>query len=303
MTAELSIVQPQAGADLTAIERVIVAGDLSKLTPAERWDYYQGVCRSIGLNPFTKPFEYITLNGKLVLYALKGASDQLRAKHGISISQPRVEIADGLCMVTVSAADRTGRTDSDLGIVPCENLRGDAKANAILKAITKAKRRVTLSMCGLGMLDETEVETIPSARPANIETVPASSAPVVEQPALAGPATPEQRSEFEKVWKRGVAAAMACGVAAPDEPPMTATNADLRRACRELSDDVQARRTLNDELTAKIAQVRALGAELVVEVDPATCTSVEVHEMIGTLSEMLAAADTEAGEPELDTPF
>jgi hypothetical protein len=36
------------------------------------------------------------------------------------------------------------------------------RANTILKAITKAKRRVTLSICGLGWLDETEVEDIPA---------------------------------------------------------------------------------------------------------------------------------------------
>jgi hypothetical protein len=30
-----------------------------------------------------------------------------------------------------------------------------------MKAETKAKRRVTLSICGLGLLDETEVETVP----------------------------------------------------------------------------------------------------------------------------------------------
>ena len=41
--------------------------------------------------------------------------------------------------------------------------------NAKLKAITKAKRRVTLSICGLGFLDETEIDTIPSAQPAAIE--------------------------------------------------------------------------------------------------------------------------------------
>ncbi len=32
-----------------------------------------------------------------------------------------------------------------------------------MKAETKSKRRVTLSLCGLGMLDESEVETIPGA--------------------------------------------------------------------------------------------------------------------------------------------
>ena len=32
-----------------------------------------------------------------------------------------------------------------------------------MKAETKAKRRATLSICGLGLLDESEVETIPGA--------------------------------------------------------------------------------------------------------------------------------------------
>jgi hypothetical protein len=44
-----------------------------------------------------------------------------------------------------------------------KGLQGDALANALMKAETKSKRRVTLSICGLGMLDETEMETIPSA--------------------------------------------------------------------------------------------------------------------------------------------
>lgn len=295
MSAELAIVQPQASADLTAIERVVVAGDLSKLSADERWDYYRGVCQSVGLNPFTKPFEYITLNGKLTLYALKGAADQLRAKHGISITQPRVELTDSLCMVTVTATDRTGRTDSELGIVPCENLRGDAKANAILKAITKAKRRVTLSMCGLGMLDETEVETIPTARPATVETLP-TSGPAVTVSA-SGPATAEERAKFAATWKRGVEAAMAVGLAAPDAPSDDATNETLVKACKELSQEVKARRALNEELTAKITAVNAAGGDVNV-VDPATCTSLEVHEMLETLNEILSAASEDA-----DTPF
>jgi hypothetical protein len=155
--------------DLTAVERVIVAGDLSKLSPDERWDFYQGVCRSTGLNPFTKPFEYITLNNKLTLYALKGATDQLRRVYGVSVSPPALQFSDGLVIVTVTATDVRGRTDTDLGIVTIEGLKGENRANAVMKAITKAKRRVTLSMCGLGMLDETEVETIPNARHVAIE--------------------------------------------------------------------------------------------------------------------------------------
>jgi hypothetical protein len=39
-----------------------------------------------------------------------------------------------------------------------------------MKAVTKGKRRLTLSLCGLGWLDETEVQTIPDARPVAVDT-------------------------------------------------------------------------------------------------------------------------------------
>jgi hypothetical protein len=55
-----------------------------------------------------------------------------------------------------------GRTDESLGAVSLVGLEGEALANSLMKAETKAKRRVALSICGLGMLDETEVEAIPS---------------------------------------------------------------------------------------------------------------------------------------------
>lgn len=147
------------------MERVITAGDLKNLTPEERTLYYRSVCESMNLNPLSRPFEFITLNGKLTLYARKDATDQLRQLRGVSlVGKPDIKIEDGLCIVTVMVQDASGRTDSDIGIVALDNLRGEAKANAVMKAITKAKRRATLSICGLGWLDETEVETIPGAR-------------------------------------------------------------------------------------------------------------------------------------------
>jgi len=48
--------------------------------------------------------------------------------------------------------------------VPLGTLKGDALASALMKAETKAKRRVTLSIAGLGWLDETELATIPGVR-------------------------------------------------------------------------------------------------------------------------------------------
>lgn len=147
-----------------AIEQVVVGGDLSALSAPQRVSYYHKVCESVGLNPLTRPFEYLKLNGKLVLYARRDAADQLRTIHGISLSKPAIEYVDDLVIVTVEAINRQGRTDTDLGAVSCKGLQGEAKANAMMKAITKAKRRVTLSLAGLGWLDDTEVDSIPGAQ-------------------------------------------------------------------------------------------------------------------------------------------
>lgn len=156
------------GPDDSAIEQALVQGNLAALTPGQRVAYYNRVCESIGLNPLTKPFEYITLNGKLTLYARKDCTDQLRTIKGISIEKPDVTFQDEWIVVTVVARDAKGRTDSDIGVVSKKDMRGDF-GNAVMKCVTKAKRRVTLSICGLGMLDETEVETIPAARTIAVE--------------------------------------------------------------------------------------------------------------------------------------
>ncbi|EGJ3604748.1 hypothetical protein IEC42_001829 [Campylobacter jejuni] len=145
-------------------ELALVKGDLSKLSDVERASYVKNLCESLSLNMLTKPFEYIVLNGKLTLYANKSATDQLRQIRKVSITKTEVAQVGDIYMVTAYAATPDGRTDCDTGALNIKNLDGDNLANAIMKAITKAKRRVTLSICGLGMLDESELETIKKKR-------------------------------------------------------------------------------------------------------------------------------------------
>src|SRR5262245_22777914 len=147
------------------VETVVIGGDLAGLNVAQRAEYYGAVCRSLGLNPLTKPFEYLTLNGKLRLYALRDCADQLRRLHAISIHIANRERVSDIYVVTARAKDRHGREDESTGAVTVGNLKGDALANALMKAETKAKRRVTLSIAGLGWLDETELDTILPSRP------------------------------------------------------------------------------------------------------------------------------------------
>ena len=184
---------PDDGRELTTgeiMERVLLAGDLSKLTAEERTSYYMQVCKSVGLNPYTKPFEYVRLSGREVLYATKGATDQLRANKRISLEITDRSISDGLFFVSVRGTSPDGRHDEDMGAVSVKNLQGEALANAMMKATTKAKRRVTLSICGLNMPDESELEGMTADAPADPPRRQVA-APISKQ--LAAPAPPDQQ--------------------------------------------------------------------------------------------------------------
>ena len=158
------------------MEQVVIKGDLKDLTPEQRVEYYQAVCRSLSINPLTQPFQYITLSGRLTLYATRACTDQLRAIHKVTAQIVGREHIEDVYIVTARVTGTDGRSDEAIGAVTIGNLKGDALANALMKAETKAKRRATLSLVGLGWLDETEVETIPGARVQSVET-PALPAP------------------------------------------------------------------------------------------------------------------------------
>ncbi len=160
------IVTRDAGA---IAEQVAIVGDLSKLSPDQRMAYYGEVCRSVGLNPLTRPFQYIQLNGKLTLYTTRDGTDQLRRLRGVSIAIVGRERIEDVYVVTARATTPDGRSDESTGAVALGNLKGENLANALMKAETKAKRRVTLSICGLGWLDESELDTVRDARPVVVD--------------------------------------------------------------------------------------------------------------------------------------
>src|SRR6185312_5300804 len=148
------------------MEKVLLAGDLSKMDPKDRISYYLRTCESMGMNPMTKPFDLITLNGKMILYPNRSGTDQLRRIGNVDtqIIDKGFNKETGCYVVTARAKLPSGRTDEDMGIVYCEGLKGDQLANAQLKAMTKAKRRVTLSIMGLGWIDESEVGSVKEAK-------------------------------------------------------------------------------------------------------------------------------------------
>ena len=113
------------------LERVIVDGDLAKLTPGERVAYYMRVCQSVGLNAATRPFDFMKdKDGKLRLYARKDCTDQLRAIHDVSVSLQPATHYPGIIAWKATATKRGGRQDESIGAVPGEGLKGETLANA-----------------------------------------------------------------------------------------------------------------------------------------------------------------------------
>ncbi len=150
--------------DPAVIESIVVKGDLSGLDKTQKVAYYNFRCQQAGLDPAAKPFDLLTLNGKQILYANASATQQLCAIHKLSTQITHRERVDDIYIVSVRVTGADGRVSENQGAVAIGGARGDQLANCYLKATTKAIRRAVLAHCGLGMLDETEVETIPGAR-------------------------------------------------------------------------------------------------------------------------------------------
>jgi hypothetical protein len=158
------------------IANIVLKGDISGLSQPQKVAYYNHVCERLSIDPSTQPFQILKLSGKEVLYATKSAAEQLTRLYGVSHEIRNRDTVNDVHVVYVRATERDGRYEDSSGAVSIGGLKGDNLANALMKAETKAKRRSTLSLLGLSMLDETEIETIPNAQP-----VPA---PSVEKPKL-----------------------------------------------------------------------------------------------------------------------
>jgi hypothetical protein len=76
--------EPRQVLDPQIQESIVLRGDLSGLNEAQKKEYYLFRCKQVGLDPAAKPFDLLKLNGKEILYANAGATQQLCAIHKLS---------------------------------------------------------------------------------------------------------------------------------------------------------------------------------------------------------------------------
>ena len=158
-----------ANIDVETLESVVLDGDLSKMATKARLEYYAAICKSLDLNPLTKPFQYIRFQGKTVLYATKDCTEQLSKKMRISVEIGEGKILGDSYVVKARATGPDGRFVDATGAVPIGKRQGEDHSNSLMKAETKASRRAVLRYGGLGWLDETEVETIKGAEKVEVD--------------------------------------------------------------------------------------------------------------------------------------
>jgi hypothetical protein len=147
-----------------AIEKAVIRNDLQSLTEIERIQYNFAACRSLGLNPLTRPFDYIIQDGKMSLYLNTVGVAQLRAIYGISVKVKDRSKDDEFIYCTAIAWDNSGRSEEATAVLSlCDKynkpLIGQAKANLIMKCETKAKRRATLALRGIPWGDSGEIKS------------------------------------------------------------------------------------------------------------------------------------------------
>lgn len=178
-----------------AIDDLLQKGDFSGLTMRERSLFCYHLARKLGLDPLTKPFDFIVLNNKLTLYANRACSDQLRRIHRITsgiiyegplligdVKRDDVYVVKVRLMEMSPDGQQVLRQEEAIGCISLLNKTGEEAANTIMKCHTKALRRGTLAFCGLGMPDESELSSIPGVQVGGV------GEPVIYPPRVEGEA-------------------------------------------------------------------------------------------------------------------
>lgn len=196
--------------------KLIATGDCSALTPAQKIEYYLAKCDAFSLDPRTVPFEFIKTKDKdgvvkETLYTKAVGAQSLAMIHKLS-TEMRSEKEDGdTYVVWVRTSSPDGRFVDEIGATPLtyvfydkdsrksetRPLTGTARADARMKAYTKAHRRSVNKWVGAG-LDESELESLDIISVTSVDPT-ASSLVVDKKQESPIPESPIKESDAKKL--------------------------------------------------------------------------------------------------------
>jgi hypothetical protein len=146
---------------LQILTNIGLNGSVSHFDKSQKQALLSKLCMTLGLNEETQPFRiYTNSMGEEYIYATKECCAQLRHRECISIEEIDIPIILGNTIsVRVKGSNKHDRTSWEIGSVGVDaTLTPAQEAHAIMTAVTKAKRRLTLCLSGLGVLADVELE-------------------------------------------------------------------------------------------------------------------------------------------------
>jgi hypothetical protein len=157
-----------------AVIEQLIRGDVSSVPREALLRYIFTFCERVGISPLAVPFSLMKTQRGMQLVANRNFYDAVASKYSVS----RECVAEGffegtkLYFTRYRATTPDGRVTEDMALVDTAGLNGNDLANAIMKAHTKGRNRVTRAHLGFPFPDETEAETVPGASVVSIDEVP-----------------------------------------------------------------------------------------------------------------------------------
>lgn len=130
------------------------------VSDADRANYVSALCKVLGIPTPLNPFYFLPVSQTVtVLYAGIEATQLLAEskKLNIEILRKSLDKETNLYTVEIRVTGPSGRFCDNEGIIYLGGVTGKDRANAMMKAITKAQRRSVLSYCGLSITDDDEL--------------------------------------------------------------------------------------------------------------------------------------------------
>jgi hypothetical protein len=105
----------------------------------------------------------------------------------------------GAYVAVVEAFTPDGRVEVETGAVSIRGASPSDVANGLMHAVTKAKRRATIAIVGVGFLDETEALSIPDTQPARVDV---ETGEVLESPPPRAKSVPQALTEIGEAFRK-----------------------------------------------------------------------------------------------------
>jgi hypothetical protein len=164
--------------------RRLATGNVNLTRADEQQACAEALVQQLGLRMSSMPIKFLkTRNGEIQPYLTASGAADIMISTGASVTDVQMTTVHGCAICRSTILTRDNRTGVATGAVALDGLRGEALANAFMKAETKSVRRNVLRTCrpdAVWLIQDEDIEGIEGAK-----RLPE----VIDQPAAAVPQT------------------------------------------------------------------------------------------------------------------